>query len=171
MVILARLLFRACVLFYGTVLMVAAHGVPLEVPAGTRAGTQPWAARADSLVLLAGAGLAAALFVSAVASVLQGLPLRWVGVPPDGDAPGPTGRQEARRRVRSELVQDVYLVGIVAMLVLSAVAVGVARQTAGAPAAVGPHTVLLAVLAVAGLLGLAASRRLSRPAPAARPAR
>jgi hypothetical protein len=96
--------------------------------------------------------------------VLRVLPLRWVDVP---DSVEPSRQEEARRKVRSTVAQDVYLVGVVAMLLLTAMTIAVVRQATVPHPSMGPWGAALMVLFVAGLLGLVASRYVVRRRPVA----
>jgi uncharacterized membrane protein len=165
-VTIARGLFRTAVLLYGVVVLIAGRALPQEVPTHVAESGQAdvWTARADLVVLLAGVGLGTALFISACGAVLRVLPLRWVEVP---DHLEPDRRWEARRRMRSAVAQDVYLVGVVAMLLLTAMTIAVVRQATAPHPSTGPWGAALMVLFVAGLLGLVASRFVARHRPVA----
>jgi uncharacterized membrane protein len=165
-VTLARGLFRTSVLLYGLVVLIAGRELPQQVPTHVAESGQAdvWTARADLVVLLAGAGLGTALFISACGALLRVLPLRWVDVP---DHLEPDRRWEARRKMRSTVAQDVYLVGVVAMLLLTAMTIAVVRQATAPDPSMGPWGGALMVLFVAGLLGLVASRYVVRRRPVA----
>ena len=145
----ARGLFRASVLVYAAVVLAATRDLPLRAPAPT--GADAWAARSQTFVLLVGAGLAAALIVSAVGCVLRALPLRYV--------PAPAG---SRRRLRSSVAQDVYVVGVVTMLLLTATALSVTRDASSGSAGTHAWGPVTTVLMVGCLVTLAVARSRSR---------
>ncbi len=147
----ARGLFRTSVLLYAAVVLAATRDLPVRAP--VTGGADAWAARSQTFVLLVGGGLAAALLVSAAGCVLRVLPLRYVRAPAG-----------TRRRLRSAVAEDVYVVGVVTMLLLTGLALDVAGDATPAPPGSRGWGSAMTVLTVVCLAALAVARSRSRAA-------
>ncbi|MGA8208886.1 MAG: hypothetical protein WB441_17490 [Nocardioidaceae bacterium] len=149
MVSLARFLFRLSVLCFAMVVLVAGRELPVQVPShlAVTGLADDWTSRAELVVMLSGAGLGAASVISALGTLLGRLPLRWVEA-------GPGDRDRERRSLRSVVTQDLYLVGVVLMLVLTLMTVNIVRVAVSEHPATGPWGAATAVLFTAGLAGL-----------------
>ena len=127
-----RLLFRAMATVYAVVLMAVVRQQPLEV-AGSVSGlpTDSLSSWTSTVVMLGAAGLAVVAFLSAVGSVA---------------------------RARSTGAEDIYLVGVVAMVLLCALLFAVARNVTDGSVGSGAWGGILMALLVAGLVGLTVVR-------------